>query len=135
MDASFCAEAKRADPRRAIAYVLRAERRNQRRTNMQSQTITGGLAVTAMWEARDGEADTVADILARFAPQARREPGVQVFMVQRALDNPAHFLFFEVFDDAAAYEAHQQTPHFKALILGEGLPRLNRRERRQYAPI
>jgi quinol monooxygenase YgiN len=135
MDASFRAEAKRADPRRAIAYVLRAERRNRRRKNMQSQTITGGLAVTAMWEARDGEADTVADILARFAPQARREPGVQVFMVQRALDNPAHFLFFEVFDDAAAYEAHQQTPHFKALILGEGLPRLNRRERRQYAPI
>jgi quinol monooxygenase YgiN len=60
---------------------------------------------------------------------------VQLFTVNRALDNPAHFLFFEVFDDAAAYEAHQQTPHFKALILEEGLPRLNRRERRQYAPI
>jgi quinol monooxygenase YgiN len=102
---------------------------------MQSQTITGGLAVTALWEARDGEADTVAGILARFAPQARQEPGVKLFMVQRALDNPAHFLFYEVFDDAAAYEAHQQTPHFKALILEEGLPRLNRRERRQYAPI
>ncbi|HET7881103.1 MAG TPA: antibiotic biosynthesis monooxygenase family protein [Acetobacteraceae bacterium] len=102
---------------------------------MQSEKITGGLAVTAVWETRDGEADTVADILARFAPQARQEPGVKLFMVQRALDNPAHFLFYEVFDDAAAYEAHQQTPHFKALILGEGLPRLNRRERRQYAPI
>ena len=25
---------------------------------MQTQKITGGLAVTAMWEARDGEADT-----------------------------------------------------------------------------
>jgi quinol monooxygenase YgiN len=102
---------------------------------MQSQKITGRLAVTALWEARDGEADAVADILARFVPQARQEPGVQLFTVNRALDDPAHFLFFEVFDDAAAYEAHQQTPHFKALILGEGLPRLNRRERRQYAPI
>ena len=38
---------------------------------MQTQQITGGLAVTATWEARDGEADTVADILARFAPKAR----------------------------------------------------------------
>jgi hypothetical protein len=36
---------------------------------MQTQQITGGLAVTAIWEAREGEADTVADILARFAPQ------------------------------------------------------------------
>ena len=46
---------------------------------MQAQQITGGLAVTAMWEARDGEADVVADILARFAPQARQEPGVKLF--------------------------------------------------------
>ena len=42
---------------------------------MQTEQITGGLAVTAMWEARDGEADAVADILARFAPQARQETG------------------------------------------------------------
>jgi quinol monooxygenase YgiN len=55
--------------------------------------------------------------------------------VHRSLENPAHFLFYEVFDDAAAYEAHQQTPHFKALIQGEGLPRLTKRERAQYRPL
>ena len=100
---------------------------------MQEQQITGGLAVTALWEARDGEADTVADVLARFAPQARQEPGVRLFMVHRALEKPAQFLFYELFEDAAAYAAHQQTPHFKALILDEGVPRLNRRERVQYS--
>ena len=102
---------------------------------MQTTQITGRLAVTALWEARDGEADTIADILARFAPQARQEPGTQVFMVHRSLENPSHFLFYEVFDDAAAYEAHQQTPHFKALIVGEGVPRLTKRERVQYRPL
>ena len=102
---------------------------------MQTTPITGRLAVTALWEARDGEADTIADILARFAPQARQEPGTQVFMVHRSLENPLHFLFYEVFDDAAAYEAHQQTPHFKALIVGEGVPRLTKRERVQYRPL
>ncbi len=102
---------------------------------MQTQQINGGLAVTAMWEARDGEADAVADILARFAPQARQEPGVRLFLVHRALENPAQFLFYELFDDAAAFAAHQQTPHFKSLILGEGLPRLTRRERAQYAML
>ena len=102
---------------------------------MQTQQITGGLAVTALWEASDGEADTVADILARFAPQARQEPGVQLFVVHRAVENPAQFLFYELFDDATAFAAHQQTPHFKALILGEGVPRLNRRERVQYAVL
>lgn len=102
---------------------------------MQTQQITGGLAVTAIWEARDGEADTVADILARFAPQARQEPGVKLFLVHRALENPAQFLFYELFEDAAAFEAHQQTAHFKALIVGEGVPRLSRRERVQYAML
>jgi quinol monooxygenase YgiN len=102
---------------------------------MQTTQITGRLAVTALWEARDGEADAVADILARFAPQARQEPGTQLFQVHRSLENPSQFLFYEVFDDAAAYEAHQQTPHFKALIQGEGLPRLSKRERTQYRPL
>src|SRR4051794_37423548 len=102
---------------------------------MQTQPITGGLAVTALWAARDGEADAVAAILARFAPQAQQEPGVKLFLVHRALENPSQFLFYELFDDAAAYQAHQQTPHFKALILGEGVPRLTRRERTQYAML
>ncbi len=102
---------------------------------MQSQQINGGLAVTALWEARDGEADNVADILARFAPKARQEPGVQLFLVHRSMTNPAQFLFYELFDDAAAFDAHQQTAHFKALILGEGVPRLNRRERTQYTML
>jgi quinol monooxygenase YgiN len=89
--------------------------------NMQTQQINGGLAVTALWEARDGEADAVADILARFAPQARQEPGVQLFIVHRAAENPAQFLFYELFEDATAFDAHQQTAHFKALIVGEGV--------------
>ena len=100
---------------------------------MQEQQITGGLAVTAFWQARDDEADAVADILARFAPQARQEPGVRLFLVHRAVENPAQFLFYELFEDEAAFDAHQQTPHFKSLILGEGVPRLNRRERVQYS--
>jgi quinol monooxygenase YgiN len=101
--------------------------------NMQTEQINGGLAVTAMWEARDGEADAVADILARFAPKARQEPGVKLFLVHRAMENPAQFLFYELFEDSEAFAAHQQTPHFKALIVGEGVPRLAKRERVQYA--
>ena len=102
---------------------------------MQTQQFSGGLVVTALWEAREGEGDAVAGILSRFAPQARQESGVKLFLVHRAVENPAQFLFYELFEDAAAFEAHQQTPHFKALIQGEGLPRLSRRERVQYAML
>ena len=100
---------------------------------MQAQQITGGLAVTAMWEARDGEADAVADILARFAPQARKEPGVKLFLVHRALENPAQFLFYELFRDEAAFKAHQESAYFKTYIAGQALPLLAKRERMQYA--
>jgi len=55
--------------------------------------------------------------------------------VHRAVENPAQFLFYELFEDSAAFEAHQQTRHFKALIVGEGVPRLAKRERVQYAVL
>ena len=102
---------------------------------MQTQQITGGLAVTATREAREGEADNVADILARFAPKARQEAGVKLFLVHRNMANPAQFLFYELFEDEAAFTAHQQTEHFRSLILGDGVPRLTKRERMQYAML
>jgi len=102
---------------------------------MQTQQYSDGLAITAIWEAREGEADNVANILSQFAPQARNEAGVKLFIVHRATANPAQFLFYELFEDQAAFEAHQQTPHFKSLILGEGLPRLIKRERTEYSVL
>ena len=90
------------------------------------------LAFTVTWDVRDGEADAAADIIARFAPEARKEPGVELLMVHRQADNPSHFLFYEVFKDAAAFEAHQETPHFRTMIMEEALPKLARRERVRY---
>lgn len=93
------------------------------------------LAFTVTWEVRDGEANAAAGIIARFIPEARKEPGLELLMVNRSAANPAQFLFYEVFKDAASFEAHQQTPHFRALILEEALPRLSKRERVQYVPL
>jgi quinol monooxygenase YgiN len=94
---------------------------------------SGGLLVVAQWEAKDGEADRVADILSRFLPEAQREAGAKLFLISRARDNPAQFLFYELFRDEAAFKAHQESPHFKTYIAGQALPLLARRERAQYA--
>jgi quinol monooxygenase YgiN len=95
----------------------------------------GKLAFTVTWEVRDGEIDAAAGIIARFAPEARKEPGLELLMVNQCATNPAQFLFYEVFKDAAAFEAHQETPHFKTLIVEQALPLLGKRERVQYAPL
>ena len=93
----------------------------------------GGLLVVAQWEAKEGQADKVADILARFLPEAQREAGAELFLISRAKDNPAQFLFYELFRDEAAFKAHQDSAHFKSYIAEQALPLLARRERTQYA--
>jgi quinol monooxygenase YgiN len=93
----------------------------------------GGLLVVAQWEAKDGEADRVAAILDRFLPEAQREPGAKLFLISRAKENPAQFLFYELFRDEAAFKAHQESAHFKTFIAGEALPLLKKRERAQYS--
>jgi quinol monooxygenase YgiN len=93
----------------------------------------GGLLVVAQWEAKDGQADKVADILSRFLPEAQSEPGAKLFLISRARDSPAQFLFYELFRDEAALKAHQDSAHFKTYIAEQALPLLARRERTQYA--
>jgi quinol monooxygenase YgiN len=97
---------------------------------MQAQ---GKIVFTVAWEARDGEADAAAEIVARFAPEARKEPGLELLTINRSTTDPGQFLFYEIFTDEAAFEAHQQTPHFRTMILEEALPRLSKRERVQYS--
>jgi quinol monooxygenase YgiN len=92
-----------------------------------------GLLVVAQWQANEGQADNVADILDRFLPQAQSEPGVKLFLIGRNKDNPAQFIFYELFRDEAAFKAHQESLHFKTYIAGQALPLLAKRERAQYA--
>ena len=93
----------------------------------------GGLLVVAQWEAKEGQADRVAGILDRFLPEAQRESGVKLFLIGRGKENPAQFLFYELFRDEAAFKANQESAHFKTYIAGEALPLLAKRERAQYA--
>jgi quinol monooxygenase YgiN len=93
----------------------------------------GGLLVVAQWQVKEGHADVVADILRRYLPHAQSEPGVKMFLISRGKDDPAHFLFYELFADEAAFAAHQAGAHFKALIVEQALPLLSKRERTQYA--
>jgi len=102
---------------------------------MQAQQYTGGVAISAIWEAKAGEEDAVAAILTRLGEAARTEPGVKLFLVHRGATNPGQFLFYELFEDEAAFAAHQQTAHFKSLVIEQGLPRLTKRERVQYAVL
>lgn len=93
----------------------------------------GGVLVVAQWEAKEGKADAVVATLRRFLPQAQSEPGVKLFLIGQGKDNPSQFLFYELFDNDDAFVAHQASDYFKSLIVGEALPLLSKRERKQYS--
>jgi quinol monooxygenase YgiN len=93
----------------------------------------GGLLVVAEWEAKPGQADRVAEILRQFLPEAQSDPGAKLFLIGRGKENPAQFLFYELFRDEAALKAHQESAYFKTYIAGQALPLLAKRERAQYA--
>jgi quinol monooxygenase YgiN len=55
-----------------------------------------------------------AAILENAARAVEREPGCLGFEVNQRGDDPAEWLFYERYTDAAAFEAHRRAPHFLA---------------------
>lgn len=91
--------------------------------------------VAATWRAREGEEDRVAEILATNAALSAQEPGCRMFIAHRSVDDPRTFLLYEQYDDEAAFKAHTETAHFRELVLGNALPRLENRERAFYMTL
>ena len=79
-----------------------------------------------------GEEGAVAALLQDFLPQAQREPGVKAFQIHQNIAKPREFFFYEVFAGEAAFADHQQTDHFKNIIVGQAIPKLAKRERSQF---
>ena len=90
------------------------------------------LVVTAFWQANPGEEAAVAGLLKAFLPQAQKEPGVKQFQIHQNTAKPNEFFFYEVFAGEGAFAEHQQTRHFKDIIVAQAVPKLAKRERAQF---
>ncbi len=95
----------------------------------------GQLALAVTWEAKEGEAETIATILRQMADAVKAEPGTLVFWVHRSTENNRLFFLYELYTGEEALAAHQQTEWFKKLVLADALPRLARRERMYFKPM
>jgi len=63
------------------------------------------------------------------AAAARKEPGCRRFDVLVDPKDATQAMLYEIYDDEAAFTAHQATDHFKR-YLAEAVPLLEHRERR-----
>jgi quinol monooxygenase YgiN len=113
------------DTMRAAEHCTGAQHATPSSTNQ-------NLVVTAFWEVNSGDENAVAGLLKDFLRQAQQEPGVKEFQIHQNISKPREFFFYEVFSGETALADHQQTEHFKNIIVGQAIPKLAKRERSQF---
>jgi len=89
--------------------------------------------IVAYWRPRAGQTGAIEAILRELGEKIRAEPGNVMFVANRSKDDPNEFLLYEQYKDEQAFIDHQQTPHFKTLVLERAVPLLERRERVAYS--
>lgn len=90
------------------------------------------ITVIAHYRTSADEADQVRDLLARHSAASEAESGCRRFSAHQDADDPTRFALYEVYDDMAAFDAHRQSPHFKANIENTLAPLLLERTWRVY---
>ena len=93
--------------------------------------MTEPFALVVRFDVRDQPAaerfdDLTAAVVARIAAD---EPGTLVYATHTVVDEPLSRVFYEVYRDRAAFDAHEQAPHVIEFHAGKdpllaGLPRV-----------
>lgn len=85
------------------------------------------LQVIARHTISAGREEEVLALLPELVAAARTEPGNVSFTAYRQLDDPRTYVLLERYTSREAFAAHRETAHFKNLLLGEIVPRLDSR--------
>ncbi|MBA2310468.1 MAG: antibiotic biosynthesis monooxygenase [Pseudonocardiales bacterium] len=86
------------------------------------------VVVVAHYRAQEGNDDTVAQLLAEYAPLVQAEPGCEAFTAHRASEDPREFVLFEQYRDRAAFDAHVESVHFLEIARDRIRPMLDSRD-------
>ncbi len=70
----------------------------------------------AVLDAKPGLAGAFRERIVELVREVRREPGCATFTAYEARDTPGRFYLYEVYTDAAAFDAHLKTDHVHAFI-------------------
>jgi quinol monooxygenase YgiN len=85
------------------------------------------LQVIAHHTMKEGEEQEVLALLPKLIEAARAEPGNVAFDAYRKLDDLRTDVLLERYTSRQAFATHRETAHFKDLVLGQIVPRLEDR--------
>lgn len=82
----------------------------------------------AKWRVKEGQLDTVLDLLTEVAKKSTDEEGNLFYKVHQNNADKNVLLLFEAYNDESALAAHRNSEHFQTLVLGKIVPLLDDRE-------
>jgi len=88
-----------------------------------AQTVVlpkGAVTVVAFVRSRDGKEAELVRATETLVPRVRQEAGNLLCQVHQGLEEPGLVVFYEIFESAAALEAHKETPHVKQWAMDIG---------------
>ena len=91
--------------------------------------------VTAIWKAKEGKEQVIANVIETMTPLSRQEPACLFYQAHRSVDDPRTFFLYEQYADEGGYQAHMATPHFEQHVRGQAIPNLEARDRAFYETI
>ena len=91
--------------------------------------------VAATWRAKEGEEETIREILHLMTRFTRAEPGCRMYQAHHSMDDPHLFFLYEQYDDEEAYRHHTTADYFEANVIGQAVPRLELRDRVFYQTL
>lgn len=99
-----------------------------------SNLLNEGFVVAIRIQAKEGEADAMAEILNNLVAPTMAEEGVKVFLPYRSPDDPSSFFVFEIYHDKSGWDAHNNSPHFLAVV-DDLISKAAHRERIPFVPF
>ena len=85
------------------------------------------LQVIARYTISAGQEEDVLALLAQLIAAVREEPGNLAFTAYRQVGEDRNVVLLERYASPEALAAHRETAHFKDLVLGQIVPRLDSR--------
>ncbi len=85
------------------------------------------LALVVNFTVKAGNEEKAKQYMRAMEERTRREPGCHQYIGHQAEDDPRRFLFYELYDDQAALDAHRASPHYAQYVTNGLLPLMETR--------